>query len=159
MTDSSMRVTYRVVSRSAKSPSERAEGDSSVAILSLSNSVRKIPYEHPSRLKVMQCVLGERGFSRTSVKEITRAVRRSSSDIYQGKWSIICSRCHQRTPSPLRATQIADFLVHLHWDKGLSISAVRVTVLLWTKFFPLREWTSPPHRSPFIKSFLKSCPP
>ena len=84
-----------------------------------------------------------------------------SSDVYQGKWSIFCSRCYQKIFFPLRATipQISDFLVHLCQNKDLPVS--KGIVLPWISSSPLRVLISPPCREIFMisKSLVKSCPP
>ena len=54
-------------------------------------------------------------------------VRTSTFWLYQVKWMPCCGWCCGRGVAPVNATvsMIVDFLVHLHRDKRLSVSAVK----------------------------------
>ena len=54
-------------------------------------------------------------------------LRESSSRLYQSRWKIFCGWCHGRGVAPVNATVpvVVGFLIHLHQDKGLSVSAVK----------------------------------
>ena len=54
-------------------------------------------------------------------------IRTSTSQLYQSKWMLFCGWCRGRGVASINATvpMIVDFLVRLHRDKGLSMSAVK----------------------------------
>ena len=56
---------------------------------------------------------------------LSGCLRASTLRLYQSKWRIFCGWCHGRGVAPVNATVpvIVDFLIHLHQDKGLSVSA------------------------------------
>ena len=67
------------------------------------------------------------GFSGRAAGVLSGCLRSSISRLYQSRWQIFCGWCRGRGVAPVNATVpvIVDFLVHLHHDKGLSVSAVK----------------------------------
>ena len=67
------------------------------------------------------------GFSGRAARVLSGCLRESSSRLYQSRWQIFCGWCRGRGVVPVNATVpvVVDFLIHLHLDKGLSISAVK----------------------------------
>ena len=85
------------------------------------------PRAEPSLVATLQRLLRKSDFSRRSAVEMSGCVRTSTSRLYQAKWMLFCGWCRGRGVAPVNATVplIVDFLVHLHRDKGLSVSAVK----------------------------------
>jgi len=96
----------------------------------VSASISRIPREAghapPSRLEAIQEGCIAEGFSQQVADRIPRSVRPSSSSIYASRWKIFCDWCVGRQIDPVEApvTIIADFLLYLFKDKGLSPSTV-----------------------------------
>ena len=68
-----------------------------------------------------------RGFSGRAARVLSGVLRESSSRLYQLRWKIFCGWCRGRSVAPVNASVpvVVDFLIHLHQDKGLSVSAVK----------------------------------
>ena len=67
------------------------------------------------------------GFSGRAARVLSGVLRESSSRLYQSRWKIFCGWCRGRSVAPVNASVpvVVDFLIHLHQDKGLSVSAVK----------------------------------
>ena len=81
----------------------------------------------PSRVATLKRLLRKSGFSRGAVLEMPGCVRQSTACLYQAKWLSFCGWCRGRDVAPVNSTilLIVDFFIHLHRDKGLSVSAIR----------------------------------
>ena len=68
----------------------------------------------------------ELGFSEAVASRAAIPQRNSTIAIYASKWSRFCSWCRERTVDPVQATPplVAEFLLHLHAKKNLSISTI-----------------------------------
>ena len=121
------------------------------------------PRAEPSRVTTLQHLLQKSGFSRGAALEMSGCIRTSTSRLYQTKWTLFCGWCRGRGVAPVNATVplIVDFLIHLHCDKGLSVSAVKgyrsalnsVCVLKGMDLADFREI------SMFLRSFSRSARP
>ena len=118
------------------------------------------PRAEPSRVATLQHLLRKSGFSRRSAVEMSSCVRTSTSWLYQAKWMLFCGWCCGRGVAPVNATvpMIVDFLVHLHRDKVLSVSAVKGHRAALNSVFALKGMDLADSRpnSMLIRSFLKS---
>ena len=58
---------------------------------------------------------------------MSECVQESTARLYQAKWLSFCGWCRGRGVAPINATipLIVDFFIHLHRDKGLSVSAIK----------------------------------
>ena len=67
------------------------------------------------------------GFSGRAARVLSGVLRESSSRLYQSRWKIFCGWCRGRSVAPVNASVpvVVDFLIRLHQDKGLSVSAVK----------------------------------
>lgn len=74
-----------------------------------------------SRLEIIQQSHRARGFSEEVTAKMARPHKKSTQDLYEGKWNIYCSWCKERDLNPIHSTnvEVADFLLHLHQDKKL----------------------------------------
>ena len=72
-----------------------------------SNSCLKISLipRHPeaSCFEVIYNFMRKRGFSERAMKEISVCIRKSSTQVCQGKWLVICDWCRRRNISPVKA--------------------------------------------------------
>ena len=87
-----------------------------VAAAPLQQVSQRRPRAEPSRVATLQHLLRKSG-----------CVRTSTSRLYQEKWLLFSGWCRGRGVAPANATVplIVDILVHLHCDKGLSVSVVK----------------------------------
>ncbi|CAG2243241.1 unnamed protein product [Mytilus edulis] len=69
----------------------------------------------------------ERGFSECAARHLSRAVRDSTNIVYDAKWTIFSSWCSGKEIDPFQISvqQLADFLIHLFEEKGLSPSTIK----------------------------------
>ena len=90
-------------------------------------------------------------------------IRTSTSRLYQAQWMLFCGWCRGRGVAPVNAAvlMIVDFLVHLHRDKGLSISAVKGYSAALNLVFALKgmDLADSCPISMLIRSYLKSVRP
>ena len=98
-----------------------------VAPVPLQQVPQRRPCAEPSRVATLQRLLRKSGFSQGSAVQMSGCVWSSTSRLYQAKWMLFCGSCRGWGFAPVNATvlMIVDFLVHLHRDKGLSVSAVK----------------------------------
>ena len=69
----------------------------------------------------------KRGFSEGAARHLSRAVRDSTNIIYDAKWTIFCNWCSEKEVDPYQISvqQLADFLIFLFEEKGLSPSTIK----------------------------------
>ena len=81
----------------------------------------------PSRVATLKRHFRKSGFSGRAARVLSGCLRSSTSRLYQSRWQIFCGWCRGRGVAPVNATVpvVVDFLIHLHHDKGLSVSAVK----------------------------------
>ena len=81
----------------------------------------------PLCLATLQRHFRKSGFSGRAARVLSGFLRSSTSRLYQSRWQIFCGWCRGRGVAPVNATVpvVVDFLIHLHHDKGLSVSAVK----------------------------------
>ena len=85
------------------------------------------PRIEPSLVATLKRHFRKSGFSGRAARVLSGVLRESSSRSYQSRWRIFCGWCHGSGVAPVNATVpvVVDFLIHLHHDKGLSVSAVK----------------------------------
>ncbi|VDH98339.1 Hypothetical predicted protein [Mytilus galloprovincialis] len=69
----------------------------------------------------------ERGFSECAARHLSGAVRESTNIVYDAKWTIFSTWCSEKEIGPFQISvqQLADFLIHLFEEKGLSPSIIK----------------------------------
>ena len=97
------------------------------AIASLSSSLPGSPSAQASCLASLQRFTRAAGFSSAVAEQSSLARRPSSHAVYQVRWSIYRSWCHDNGHSVSRPTlaKVADFLYWLRFTRGLSVSSLR----------------------------------
>ena len=82
------------------------------------------PHVEPSRVATLKRHFRKSGFSGRAARVLSGCLRESSSRLYQSRWQIFCGWYCGRGVAPVNATVpvVVDFLIHLHQDKGLSVS-------------------------------------
>lgn len=67
------------------------------------------------------------GFSEGAARHLSRAVRDSTNIVYDAKWIIFCNWCSEKEVDPYQISvqQLADFLIFLFEEKGLSPSTIK----------------------------------
>ena len=85
------------------------------------------PRAAPSCVATFQRFARHEGFSDKVAKQLALARRRSTNIIYQQKWSIYRKWCRDRQVSVSRPTlpKIADFLLYLKKQRGLSVTSIK----------------------------------
>ena len=85
------------------------------------------PRAEPSRVATLKRHYRKSGFSGRAARVLSGVLRESSSRLYQSRWKIFCGWCRGRSVAPVNASVpvVVDFLIHLHQDKDLSVSAVK----------------------------------
>ena len=94
---------------------------------SISTSLPGSPSAQASCLATLQRFTRAAGFSSAVAQQSSLARRPSSRALYQHRWSIYRSWCHDHGHSVSRPTlaKVADFLYWLQFTKGLSVSSLR----------------------------------
>ena len=94
---------------------------------SISSSLPGSPSAQASCLATLQRFTRAAGFSSAVAEQSSLARRPSSRALYQHRWSIYRSWCHDHGHSVSRPTlaKVADFLYWLRFTKGLSVSSLR----------------------------------
>ena len=94
---------------------------------SISTSLPGSPSAQASCLATLQRFTRAAGFSSAVAEQSSLARRPSSRALYQHRWSIYRSWCHDHGHSVSRPTlaKVADFLYWLRFTKGLSVSSLR----------------------------------
>ena len=97
------------------------------ALASVSSSLPGSPSAQASCLATLQRFTRAAGFSSTVAEQSSLARRPSSRAVYQVRWSIYRSWCHDHGHSVSRPTlaKVADFLYWLQYTRGLSVSSLR----------------------------------
>ena len=98
-----------------------------LALASVSSSLPGSPSAQASCLVTLQRFTRAAGFSSAVAEQSSLARRPSSSAVYQVRWSIYRSWCHNNGHSVSRPTlpKVADFLYWLRYTRGLSVSSLR----------------------------------
>ena len=130
------------------------------ALVSLSSSLRGSPSAQASCLVTLKRFTRAAGFSSAVVEQSSLARRPSSRAIYQVRWSIYRSWCHDNGHSVSRPTlaKVADFLYWLRFTRGLSVSSLRGyrSVLSAVFRFHLPSLSSDPVIRDLLRSFRLS---
>ena len=139
------------------------------ALASLSSSLPGSPSAQASCLATLHRFTRAAGFSSAVAEQSSLARRPSSRAIYQVRWSIYRSWCHNNGHSVSRPTlaKIADFLYWLRFTRGLSVSSLHGyrSVLSAVFRFHLASLSSDPVIRDLLHSFRLSsaerviCPP
>lgn len=119
-------VPRSTVSVLCQSSCPSSETQSAVSVQGQSrSSVPRLPSS--SRLASVRNNLRQEGFSESAALHISRAVRESTSCVYDAKWSVFAAWCSEKEINTLQITahQLADFLVYLFEVKGLAPSTIK----------------------------------
>ena len=120
-----------VVRRLAASTDPTTPGSALLGQAASATPLQSVPSRRPraeaSRVETLKRHYRKLGFSGRAARVLSGVLRESSSRLYQSRWKIICGWCRGRGVAPVNATVpvVVDFLIHLHQDKGLSVSAVK----------------------------------
>ncbi|XP_068204646.1 uncharacterized protein [Palaemon carinicauda] len=129
----------------------------------LSEVSRKPSIPSSSRLEVIQYLMKRQGYSPKTAGRMSLYLRKSSTAVYQAKWTMFVKWCASKKIEPLEASVpvIADFLVHLRDKMGMSVPAVKGARATLGQVFLLKgiDLGSSRHISMLIRSFEQSCPP
>ena len=130
------------------------------ALASVSSSLPGSPSAQASCLATLQRFTRAAGFSSAVAEQSSLARRPSSRAVYQVRWSIYCSWCHDNGHSVSRPTlaKVADFLYWLRYSRGLSVSSLRGyrSVLSAVFRFHLPSLSSDPVIRDLLRSFRLS---
>ena len=130
------------------------------ALASVSSSLPGSPSAQASCLATLQRFTRAAGFSSAVAEQSSLARRPSSRAIYQVRWSIYRSWCHEHGHSVSRPTlaKVADFLYWLRYTRGLSVSSLRGyrSVLSAVFRFHLPSLSSDPVIRDLLRSFRLS---
>ena len=130
------------------------------AIASLSSSLPGSPSAQASCLASLQRFTRAAGFSSAVAEQASLARRPSSRAVYQVRWSVYRSWCHDNGHSVSRPTlaKVADFLYWLRFTRGLSVSSLRGyrSVLSAVFRFHLPSLSSDPVIRDLLRSFRLS---
>ena len=116
-----------------------------------------------SRVETLKRHYRKSGFSGRAAIVLSGVLRESSSRLYQSRWKIFCGWCRGRGVVPVNATVpvVVDFLIHLHQDKGLSVSAVKGYCSALNSVLALkgRDLAASREITTLLRSFSKSVSP
>ena len=130
------------------------------ALASVLSSLPGSPSAQASCLATLQRFTRAAGFSSAVAEQSSLARRPSSRAIYQVRWSIYRSWCHDHGHSVSRPTlaKVADFLCWLRYTRGLSVSSLRGcrSVLSAVFRFHLPSLSSDPVIRDLLRSFRLS---
>ena len=130
------------------------------ALTSLSSSLPGSPSAQASCLASLQRFTRAAGFSSAVAEQASLARRPSSLAVYQVRWSVYRSWCHDNGHSLSRPTltKVADFLYWLRFTRGLSVSSLRGyrSVLSAVFRFHLPSLSSDPVIRDLLRSFRLS---
>ena len=124
---------------------------------------RRSPLPEPSRVATLKRLLRKSGFSRGAALEMSGCVRESTACLYLSQWLSFCGWCRGRGVAPVDTTilLIVDFLIHLHRDKGFSVSALKGYRSTINSVMALKgvDLSTSRELSMLFRSFSKSCSP
>ena len=130
------------------------------ALAMLSSSLPGSPSAQASCLASLQRFTRAAGFSSAVAEEASLARRPSSRAVYQVRWSVYRSWCHDNGHSVSRPilAKVADFLYWLRFTRGLSVSSLRGyrSVLSAVFRFHLPSLSSDPVIRDLLRSFRLS---
>ena len=139
-------------------PSSNSAGPPALA--SVSSSLPGSPSAQASCLETLQRFARAAGFSSAVAEQSSLARRPSSRAVYQVRWSVYRSCCHEHGHSISRPTlaKVADFLYWLRFTRGLSVSSLRGyrSVLSAVFRFHLPSLSSDPVIRDLLRSFRLS---
>ena len=137
-----------------------AEPSRPPALASVLSSLPGSPSAQASCLATLQRFTRAAGFSSAVAEQSSLARHPSSRAIYQVRWSIYRSWCHDHGHSVSRPTlaKVADFLYWLRYTRGLSVSSLRGyrSVLSAVFCFHLPSLSSDPVIWDLLRSFRLS---
>ena len=117
----------------------------------------------PSRVATLKRHFRKSGFSGRAARVLSGCLRESSSRLYQLRWQIFCGWCRGRGVAPVNAAVpvVVDFLIYLHQDKGLSVSAVKGYSSALNSVLALKGWDLASSReiTMLLRSFSRSVDP
>ena len=144
----------------AGSSSDPAGPSRPLALASVSSSLPGSPSAQASCLATLQRFTRAAGFSSAVAEQSSLARRPSSRAVYQVRWSIYRTWCHNNGHSVSRPTlsKVADFLYWLRYTRGLSVSSLRGyrSVLSAVFRFHLPSLSSDPVIRDLLRSFRLS---
>ncbi|XP_068207439.1 uncharacterized protein [Palaemon carinicauda] len=124
---------------------------------------RKPTSPSSSRLEVIQRLLKRQGYSSKTARRMSLYLRKSSTAVYESKWTLFVKWCKDKKIEPLEASVpiIEDFLVHLRDKLAMSVPAIKGVRAALGQVFLLKgiDLGSSRHISMLIKAFEQSCPP
>ena len=119
------------------------------------------PRAEPSHMATLKRLLQKSGFSRGAALELSSCVQESTARLYQAEWLSFCGWCCGRDIAPVNATilLIMDFFIHLHRDKGLSVSAIKGYQATLNSVLPLKglDLSTSRELSIAVQEFLEVC--
>ena len=156
-----------VVRRPSPPPDPTTSGTPPVGSTAAPATLPSVPWRRPrpepSRVATLKRLLRKSGFSRGAALEMSGCVRESSARLYQSQWLSFCGWCRGRGVAPVDATipLIVDFLIHLHRDKGFSLSALKGYRCTINSILALKgvDLLTSLELSMLFLSFSKSCSP
>ena len=113
-----------LVNRFSNNPSPNEDSPQTV-ILPPVSSMTSIA--EPSRMAIISGYIEQRGFSKQVSQRLSVPQRKSTSEVYDGKWKVFRQWCQsqQLNPATTSIPDIADFLLFLFSEKKLSISTIK----------------------------------
>ena len=121
------------------------------------------PRTEPSRVATLKRHFRMSSFLGRAAGVLSGCLRSSTSRLYQSRWQIFCGWCRGRGVAPVNTTVpvVVDFLIHLHHDKGLSISAVKGYGSALNSVLALKGWdlASSQEITMLLRSFSRSVDP
>ena len=127
----SMVAAERMVSRPVLPLSGAAKTSASSARPSFSTTHRRSSLRSvkslPNRVETIKSLLRKAGFSRPSASAIAEPGRKSTTTLYQYRWSVFRDWCKSNgfSASRTKIHQLADFFLYLRETKGLGLSALK----------------------------------
>ncbi|XP_068222509.1 uncharacterized protein [Palaemon carinicauda] len=141
-------------------PSSKGRSTTSTA---LPKTARKPTVPAATRVEVIKPLLRKEGFSEKTASRMSGYLRKSLCVVYQAKWATFVKWCATQNLRPLDASvhRIADLMVHLRDDLGVSIPAINEVRAALGQVFQLRgiNLGASHHISMLIGSFEQSCSP
>ena len=139
---------------SSSAPSKSRSASAAVRKQSASRSWRS----SSNRLVTIERRLRAQGFSRTVAQRVAAKSRKSTCNVYQHKWKVFRDWCISRDVSASKTpmTDVADFLVHLRDNVGLTVPTIEGYRSAISSVIP--EVGTCKTLSDLLKSFAKDIP-
>ncbi|XP_064115143.1 uncharacterized protein LOC135221257 [Macrobrachium nipponense] len=128
---SSLLAGPKLVHRSTGMDSGHTKNTARRSRFTQTTSLRQVSQEHPCSgsdcVQTIERLVRARGFSREAAKAVARARKSSTIKVYQSKWETFRKWCKKQkvSSSSTSVTQIADFLLYLKKEVGLSNQTVK----------------------------------